>query len=330
MEVDIVYTWVNGNDQGWRKKRDAAAAQAGIPLSAHANCEERYESHDELKYSLRSIAIFAPWVRRIFIVTDGQTPEWLNLGNSKVKIVDHREIFPDVGVLPTFNSMVIESCLQRIEGLAEDFIYFNDDMFLGRPVNKADFFRGSSQPLIFGKKKGWLSGNHSGIKDRSVRNENHAALYNSKMLLKEEYGFFSQISLRHGPMALSKSVLFELERVFKDQINSLRRNRFRTMSDIILPYMHCYYLQYRKNFLLDNIRQLSSSSVFDRITGKFRKSFVLINLSNKNFKRRMDLAARCRPFAFCINSYVNNLPDAFLYAAQFMEEYFPEKSEFEI
>lgn len=330
MEVDIVYTWVDGKDREWRKKRDAAAAQVGKPLSVHANCEERYESHDELKYSLRSIAAFAPWARTIFIVTDSQVPEWLNLENSRVRIVDHREIFPDAGVLPTFNSMAIESCLHRIADLAENFIYFNDDVFLGRVAKKADFFRGSSQPLVFGRKRGGLSGIFGGMKGRSAGNEYHAAVHNSKMLLNDKFGFFSRIALRHGPMAMSKSSLSELERVFEDRFHALRQNRFRTKSDIILPYMQCYYLQHKCKDLLNNVRQLSHLSVLDLLAGKFRKSFVFIDLSNKNFKKRMELAARCRPFSFCINSYADNQPDAFSHAARFLEKYFPVKSEFEI
>ncbi|MDE5919514.1 MAG: Stealth CR1 domain-containing protein, partial [Duncaniella sp.] len=74
-EIDMVYLWVNGNDPVWQAKRNAAV---GKPVERLAmNCEGRYADNDELKYSLRSVEMYAPWIRRIFIVTDNQVPEWL-------------------------------------------------------------------------------------------------------------------------------------------------------------------------------------------------------------------------------------------------------------
>src|SRR6201999_944559 len=95
---------------------------------------ERWRDNGELKFSLRSLHRHAPWIRRIFIVTDQQVPDWLDTAHPKIEIVDHRAIFPDHRFLPTFNSCVIEAFLHRIPGLSAHYLYFNDDVFLGRPV----------------------------------------------------------------------------------------------------------------------------------------------------------------------------------------------------
>ena len=91
------------------------------------------------KYSLRSVEMYAPWIRKIFIVTDNQVPKWLDTSNPKIRIVDHKEILPEVS-LPCFNSRLIEHFLYKIPGLSEHFLYANDDMFINRPVTPATFF----------------------------------------------------------------------------------------------------------------------------------------------------------------------------------------------
>ncbi len=104
MDIDLVYLWVNGNDPVWKAKHDAFTGTK--PHNEAVDGKGRYVSHDELKYSLRSAEMYAPWIRRIFIVTDNQVPEWLNTANPKVQIVDHTEILPPEA-LPCFNSVVI-------------------------------------------------------------------------------------------------------------------------------------------------------------------------------------------------------------------------------
>lgn len=108
MDIDLVYLWVNGNDPKWQAKRDACI---GRPSGGQAHCKGRYADSGELKYSLRSAEKYAPWIHRIFIVTDNQIPEWLNTDNPKVQIVDHTEIMP-AECLPCFNSAVIEMFLR--------------------------------------------------------------------------------------------------------------------------------------------------------------------------------------------------------------------------
>jgi len=109
----------------------------------------RFEDNDELRYSLRSVEKHAPWVRHIFIVTNGQIPSWLNLDDERVTIVSHSDIFVNRSHLPTFSSPAIESHLHRIPGLSEWFIYMNDDVFFGRDVWPDDFVTASGAQKVY-------------------------------------------------------------------------------------------------------------------------------------------------------------------------------------
>ena len=135
--IDFVITWVDGNDPKWRKERDY---YAGIEYGEEVHNQSRYRDWDTLRYWFRGIEKFAPWVNKIFFVTLGHLPKWLNTNNSKLQIVKHSEFIP-TEYLPTFNSNVIEFYLHKIKGLSEQFVYFNDDFFLIDHVTPARFFK---------------------------------------------------------------------------------------------------------------------------------------------------------------------------------------------
>ena len=109
----------------------------------------RFADNQELRYSLRSVEKFAPWVRQIFIVTNGQIPSWLNLDNPRIKIVTHADIFTNKSHLPTFSSPAIESHLHKIPGLSKKFIYLNDDVMFGEEVWPDDFYTHAKGQKVF-------------------------------------------------------------------------------------------------------------------------------------------------------------------------------------
>ena len=109
----------------------------------------RFEDNDELRYSLRSVEKHAPWVRHIFIVTNGQIPSWLNLDDERVTVVSHADIFVNKSHLPTFSSPAIESHLHRIPGISDWFIYMNDDVLFGRDVWPDDFVSASGAQKVY-------------------------------------------------------------------------------------------------------------------------------------------------------------------------------------
>ena len=144
--IDAVITWVDGADPAHRQRlADFLAGQGGArPSTANPT---RFDDAGEIEYCVASIFRFAPWFRRIHIVTDGQKPALLQALEGtpyagRVSVVDHRDVFAGFERhLPTFNSRSIISVLWRIPGLAENFVYFNDDMLLLAPVRAEDFFR---------------------------------------------------------------------------------------------------------------------------------------------------------------------------------------------
>lgn len=163
--IDVVYTWVNGSDPKWLAKKAvwsaqkeealrAAAAASAISANNSTNSnstlpeavgeeetmsQNRYRDSNELRYSLRSLIKNAPWIRRIYLVTDNQLPSWLNASHERIVLVSHEDVFVNKSHLPVFSSPAIESHLHRISGLSEHFIYFNDDVLLGSPTLPEDF-----------------------------------------------------------------------------------------------------------------------------------------------------------------------------------------------
>ena len=144
--TDLVYCWCDGSDPVFAARKDARLRELGVVPDAENTGAKRYVQHDELRYALRSAHRHAPWIRRIFIVTDRQHPAWL-AEHPKVTVVDHREIIP-AELLPSFSSACIEGYLDRIPGLAERFIYGNDDMFFNRRARPKDFFDDSGRPIV--------------------------------------------------------------------------------------------------------------------------------------------------------------------------------------
>lgn len=134
-EIDFVLLWVDGNDPDWRRAFSETRAGAGADAS-----EIRYRDWCNLHYWFRSVERFAPWVRRIHLITWGHLPAWLRTSHPKLHVVNHADYIP-AEYLPTFNSNVIELNIGRIEGLSERFVLFNDDTFLTRPCRPEAFFR---------------------------------------------------------------------------------------------------------------------------------------------------------------------------------------------
>lgn len=138
-EIDFVIAWVDGNDPEWQKQKRKYLAEFLGDESIIDQGDYRYRDWDILHYWFRAVEAYAPWVRKIHFVTCGQIPEWLNTEHPKLHVVNHSDYMP-AEYLPTFNSHTIELNMHRIEGLAEQFVYFNDDMFLTREVKPEDFF----------------------------------------------------------------------------------------------------------------------------------------------------------------------------------------------
>ena len=135
-KIDFVILWVDGSDPEWQRQREYFSA----PEDNNGTDENRFRDWGLLRYWFRGVERYAPWVNRVFLVTDGQVPCWINRKHPKLRLVKHEEYIPK-RYLPTFNSNVIELWIHQIPDLGEHFVLFNDDMYLTAPVEPEDFFR---------------------------------------------------------------------------------------------------------------------------------------------------------------------------------------------
>lgn len=306
--VDVVYTWVDGNDPAWQRRRSAYGDGGYHTEAANA---ARYISRDELRYSLRALEQNAPWVRHVYLVTDRQRPAWLNDRHPRVTVVDHSEIFDDPAALPTFNSHAIESRLHHIKGLSEHFLYFNDDMFLGRPVTPQDFFLSNGMTRTFLSPSQVPRWELTAV-DRPV----DAAGKNNRRLLLENFGSAIVQKIRHAPYALRRSVLAEIEQEFADAHRRTSYSRFRSATDISIPSSLYHYYAY-----------FTGRAVPSQI------GFAYLDLAKPEIQRRLGiLLARRDRQAFCINDTLSDGADTerqTVMLRRFLESYYPVPSPFE-
>jgi glycosyltransferase involved in cell wall biosynthesis len=309
--VDAVYTWVNGADVSWLERKNAVLAAMGMETEDAATSAARFRDRDELRYSLRSIDMYAPWIRNIYLVTDQQVPPWLDLSHPRVRVVDHTEIFGTRGALPTYNSHAIESQLHHIEGLAEHFLYFNDDVFVGRTLQPSMFFHGNGQAKHF------MSPTSVPMAPASYEDEfNISAAKNNRALIEQSFGQTLVHSFLHAPHPLRRSVLADIEENYQQAVAVTAANRLRNHSDVsVASSLHHYF----------GFHTLRS------VPGSISCGFVNVGLSEH--KPRLSRLLTARPHdVFCLNDYHDgDVPeeeqDAIL--AAFLPSYFPVPSQFE-
>ena len=175
-KIDFVIPWVDGNDKNWLKEKNKYLNQKG-DFSIN-----RFRDFDNLQYLFRGIEKFAPWVNKIFFVTWGHIPKWLNTSNEKIRVIKHEEFIPKE-YLPTFNSNVIELNLHRIKDLSEHFVLFNDDLFLLKKTKPTDFFKnGLPRDVYVEYIKNDCSNRHSTLRANNFKILNK--YFNKKDVLK--------------------------------------------------------------------------------------------------------------------------------------------------
>lgn len=210
----------------------------------------RYRDWDNLRYWFRAVEMFAPWVNNIWFVTWGHLPEWMNTRCPKLHIINHRDYIPSQ-YLPTFSANPIELNLHRIEGLAEQFVYFNDDMFLGRELSPERFFR-RGLPCDIARLSIIRPGNvaHIVLNDINVINRRYskndviglnpfkwfAPRYGMRNLLKTlslmPWSTFAGLKDTHMPQPYLKSTFEKMWKQERDLLDATCRNRFRSALDV--------------------------------------------------------------------------------------------------
>ena len=239
--IDVVFTWVDNKDPQWQQKYQQANQQTDVLEKAalYSNDTARFTNHNELYYSVHSVQKFMPWVRRIFIVTDAQTPPWLAaFPSGNITIIDHKEII-DHQYLPTFNSHVIEANLYKIPDLSEDFIYFNDDVFVARELVPEHFFRQNGVASIFIAAKKLKVMQEKGIMTPTL-----CASLNSIRLLQRRYDTSINMPLVHTYVPLKKSMYQLAWELYEPEIRDFLPNKLRTNEDLNMATFLVPWLMY--------------------------------------------------------------------------------------
>ena len=307
--IDLVYLWVDGNNPEWQAKR--AAFLDGKTENSLTNYRS-YLNNDELKYSLRSIERYAPWVRNIFILTDNQKPKWLDISNPKIKIIDQNDILPNKS-LPCFNSNVLEHFLYKIPNLSEYFLLSNDDMFLNRTVLPDTFFAADGFPIIRLNQKPfrrfrWFLREQILKKPHKLYSK---ALFNAAELVKNKFGVFYNGLPHHNIDSYLKSDCLRVsEQIFKDEIDIMKMNHVRSSNDI-QRVIYSYVALAEKRGHLQHVSSRDS---------------LHVHIQKERHYERLE---KINPTFFCMNDTEYADDNDRMKLKEWLNNRFPKKSQFE-
>lgn len=311
--MDLVYLYCDDSDKIWHEKRRKYQPQTADP---QAVCDGRFIQNDELKFSLRSVAKYLPWIRRIYIVSDNQIPVWLNTEHPKIFMVKHEEII-NPEYLPLFNSSAIETGLANIPQLGEYFAYMNDDTFLYRPVSLSDLlndgkpvcrmitYRQASSPTQY---------------ERMILNMQKLAEQTTEMRIS----YFPHHNL---DVYSKKDFLISVNR-HRELIAETLSHRFRDSGDwhrSIVNY-EALNIGHAQLKVVDSYHESFIGWLKHNFLEFGRKDSLVLSLHTPKYKEKLK---RNRPLFFCLedNEYTTSVDR--IRGRAFLEKLFPFKSEFE-
>jgi hypothetical protein len=203
-KIDFVIYWVDGSDEKWLAKKNVYSKNS-LGQDSNAN---RYRDWENLKYLFRGIEKFAPWVNRVYFITDEQIPEWLETNNSKLILIDHKDYIPKQ-YLPTFSSHPIELNFHRIKDLSEQFVVFNDDFFITDHVKPTDFFVDGKPKDIFMEYPIMCGGNTEVFPNILANQFNMLGKYFTRKKYKQQLKW-KILSLKYGMYFFYNLIMFFL------------------------------------------------------------------------------------------------------------------------
>ena len=331
--IDFVVTWVDGNDLEWRKSRDSFFKG----YSKENNGEERYRDWEFFVYWFRAVEKYAPWVNKVYLVTCGHYPTWINLNHPKLVLVNHEE-YMDSRYLPTFNSIPIELNLCKIKNLSEHFVYFNDDVFLTDYVSPDDFFRNGNpyvcseaRPLIntpnnspFDHQLFSVIGMMNKYNWKEIIEKNPSKWFCHKLGVRLKYnwdtyqhGCLLGFYYTHLAQSFRKSTMLKVWNLFGDYLDECSQHKFRKSRDI--------------NHWIFTLHEIVEGSYYPMSRFNLGKFYLYIDTYLKEIK---DDILKRRHKMICINDSqhinpndFNNIKNEVL---SVFKKTFPTKSSFEI
>lgn len=246
-KIDFVVMWVDGDDPKWQKEKNKYDVKKNSDGSIY-----RYRDWNLMKYWFRGVEKFAPWVNNIYFITWGHLPKWLNTDHPKLKIINHKDYIPEK-YLPTFSANTIELNIHRIDGLSENFVLFNDDLYLIDYVKPTHFFK-NNIPMdsvalnvhcpIMGNANQYLAINDTAVINKyfdfkkSIKENRYKwfNLKNGKQLLRTLALYkcprFPGFWQHHLCNSFNKSYFKKIWELEYDYLNDTCMNKFRHYNDV--------------------------------------------------------------------------------------------------
>jgi len=340
-KIDFVLPWVDASDPKWIESK----FQYENVNDEDNQTQTRFREMNTLKYVLRSIEKNAPWYNKIYLLTTGHTPKWLDISHPKIELVTHDELFIDKSALPVFNSSAIEMNLVNIKGLADNFIYLNDDTVIVKLVSKDRFFKDNKvvdffchgwipRGELFSKIKGrdtWVDSLNNNLK--LINSNFNADSLNKEMLYSSSYSMKSKISNFiykkfyrelfwidhwHHPQPYTKKTIESVYEKYKDEMITSAHNRFRSSRDFT-QYIYRYWHLINGDF----------------IPYKHNDGFIAKIPSLKYLVETIDYLKNSKDISFvCFNDQMSNVSDEEFYKTtivleQYLQTIFSKKASFE-
>lgn len=324
-KIDFVMLWVDGNDEKWRKEKNKYSSDKTMDSR-----DIRYRDWELLKYWFRGVEKYASWVNKIYFVTCGHLPEWLDTSNKKLVIVNHKDYIPEE-FLPTFSSHPIELNLHRIKNLSEEFVYFNDDLFILKETKPTDFFIDGLPcgTAVFNPPSAvddlFLSVlyNNNLLINRNF-DKNEIWKKNKKKYINHKYGLESIRTLLclpwsriqgfkeyHGPVSLLKSTYLEVWEKEEELLKTTSSHKFRSKDDV-------------NQYILKNWQFCKGNFIPSKLDFKFVKI-------KSDYKNVCKMIENQKHKIICINDVegIENFEEIKENLIKSFEKVLPEKSTFE-
>lgn len=293
--IDVVYTWVDWSDMEYQK---ICASYADEPYDL--NPERFRDSFSLLKYSLRSLEMYAPWTDKVYLLTRRpQAPGWLNLEHPRLRLIHHDELWQEPEYLPTFNCNVIESFFHRIPS-SPHLLYLNDDFFFGRPTSSTDFLTQEGRVRLMGT----LFGERFPSRNR-------------------EKSAISLGLIEHTPLMIYLPYWQAMLEEHPELLHQTRTHRFRKDEDLKMDKLYRLYLAgpVRHEVEVVPIHRLLRYHRFHKIT-------------NRYWWQRLQIAflRYLKPKFYCLNDDMKDQPNPRVVELiqNFLEKSYPSPSSFEL
>lgn len=266
--IDLVYTWISGNDIEYNRYRDEYKNKredfisdifSAIPSyinyigssDGSINCN-RLSNANEIEYSIKSVRKYIPWIGTIYIIMPKSQFNLFPIKNdNNIILVAQEEIIEDK-YNPSFNSNAIELCFDNIPNLSNIFMYMNDDVIITKPIKFNDMYINGKSTVIFQKFFGLKASAY--IASILLLNSEKSTLARANLDndLYEITNEKTHYLISHAPIIIDKKLYKEIKDIFSNKVSITMNNKFRSNDDLVIPHYIYPHYAYKKNKAIDS------------------------------------------------------------------------------